>query len=218
MPALTDRPPASSPQPETGRHATAVTDTAVDTNAALTQVADLLLVAEFGLTVPAWDGASFLQIANARGALCELTVHDDGGIAWDYRSVHGCHVDLAQLVGITLDLLDPDGTQPRPAPAPHRAANSIHTAAARALTSRGMTATSRTLVDDPVNLTTFGQTIIANPAQPDRGTVCITNDGQLLWNVSTPDHPAGGLPLPAIGTAITRALIAAQHTPDHAGA
>lgn len=216
MPASTDQPLASSPHPEPVGPTMAATGTAADTDAALTQVADLFLDAEFNLTVPAWDRASFLQIANARGALCSLTIHDDGAITWDYRSVHGCHVDPAQLAAITLDLLDPDDTRPGPAPAPNRAASSIHAAAARALTSRGMTATSGTLVDDPTSFTIFGQAIIANPARPDRGTVAITDDGQLLWNVGTLGHPAGGLPLPAIGTAITRALIAAQHTPDHA--
>jgi hypothetical protein len=53
---------------------------------------------------------------------------------------------------------------------------------------------------------------ITNPDQPYRGTLDITDDGELSWYARAPHHPDGGIPLPDIAHTINRA----QHPATHA--
>jgi hypothetical protein len=55
-----------------------------------------------------------------------------------------------------------------------------------------------------------------NSRQPYRGTLDISDDGELSWYARTPHHPDGGIPLPDIANTINRALTRAQHPPTHA--
>lgn len=183
---------------------------------ALAAIVDLLSADGYGFTIPAWDGDAYLRISNALGALTSLTITARGDVTWEYRSTHGIHVDPAQLTAITLDLLDPDRTRPRPEPVPHRPSTAVHAAAGQALTALGLTAT-RSLTDPaPGPFGAYSEITVTNPGDPGRGIVCITADGELSWYVQGPHHPDGGLPLADIAAAITRALHAAWHAPSHA--
>jgi hypothetical protein len=55
-----------------------------------------------------------------------------------------------------------------------------------------------------------------NPDQPYRGTITITDDGELQWTTRAPHHPDGGIPLPDIAATIIRAITRVQHTSSHA--
>lgn len=55
----------------------------------------------------------------------------------------------------------------------------------------------------------------ANPDQPYRGTIEISDDGELEWRIRAPHHFDGGIPLPDIAATISRALTRAQHPATH---
>jgi hypothetical protein len=57
---------------------------------------------------------------------------------------------------------------------------------------------------------------ITNPRNPCRGTLDITDDGELSWYARVPHHLDGGIPIPSIAATINRALTRAQHPPTHA--
>jgi hypothetical protein len=198
--------PAPQPAPEPAAHWNP--DSPADQ--ALTKIIDLLFKDGYGFTIPAWDGDAYLKISNARGALTDLTISSEGNVTWDYRSIQGLHVDPAKLVVIAITLLDPDAKNPWPDLPPHTDRALIHIAASYALFRYGLS-TSR-LQSEP-----DGYTILAvtNPAQPSRGTVEITDDGQLTWYTRAPHHRDGGLTLADIAATITRALIRTQHTPSN---
>ncbi len=137
-------------------------------------------------------------------------------MVWEYRSIHGIHVDPARLVAIALDVLDPEGVQPRPEPAPHRPSMAIHAAARHALASLGMTTVVELAHEITGGLGNFAQTAAANPRCPARGIVDICDDGELCWHIRAPHHRDGGLPLTEITATITRALALAGHLPSNA--
>ncbi|HEY3902288.1 MAG TPA: hypothetical protein VGM14_00090 [Streptosporangiaceae bacterium] len=56
----------------------------------------------------------------------------------------------------------------------------------------------------------------ANPKQPCRGTLDISDDGELSWYARAPHHPDGGIPIPSIAATIDNALTRALHPPTHA--
>ncbi len=183
---------------------------------ALAAIADLLTDASYDLTIPSGDGDAYFRISNALGALTGLTISSQGNAVWEYRSIHGIHVDPARLVAITLDVLDPEDVQPRPEPSPHRPSMAIHAAARHALASLGMTTVVELACEAPGGLGTFAQTAAANPRCPGRGIVHVCDDGELRWHIRAPHHRDGGLPLTDITATITRALTRAGHLPSNA--
>lgn len=82
-------------------------------------------------------------------------------------------------------------------------------AAARcALFNYGFTTTSRRQ-PDPDAYTVLS---VTSPALPARGTVAITDDGELSWQTRAPHHRDCGLTLPDIACTLGRL----QHIPSHA--
>lgn len=180
---------------------------------ALAKIADHLLKYGYGCAVPAWDGTAYLKISNVLGAVTDLTITCLGDVTWEYRSTHGTHVDPAGLVVIATSLLDPDAPSMRADLPPHRARSAIHVAATCALRHCGLTVSRH-----PPEPGVFTVLTVTNPEQPMRGTVRITDDGELTWHAHAPYHRDGGLTLPDVAASITRALARTRHipTPDRA--
>ncbi len=197
--------PAPAPAPAACRNPDSPADQA------LTKIIDLLLDDGYDFTIPAWDGDAYLKISNALGALTNLTITSEGNVTWEYRSTHGDHVDPAKLVAIAISLLDLDAASPWPDPPPREERALIHVVASDALSRYGLT-TSR----QPPELDGYTILTVTNPAQPARGTVEITDDGELSWHTRAPYHREGGLNLPDIAAVISRALLRTEHTPSHA--
>jgi hypothetical protein len=156
--------------------------------------------------VPSWNDAAFLKISNAVQALTDLTIASDGEVTWEYRTLRYAHAIPERLISTAIELLDPDHIKPSSV-RPSEDANLTPLGAARhALARCGLTAN--------IASTIAGHRLtVTNPAQPCRGTIYITDDGELTWNTRAPHHSDGGIPLPDIAAAISRALAQAGHTP-----
>jgi len=177
---------------------------------ALTKIIDLLLQDGFGFTIPAWDGDAYLKINNALHAITDLTITSHGDVTWEYRATNCPHLHLSRLLGVAIELLDPDHTRSEPALGTNDGFPLVEIIR-YALYRYGLTATiDETRTDTGPVLTA------ANPHQPYRGTITISDDGELEWHTRAPHHPDGGIPLPDIATTISRALARARHAPSHA--
>jgi hypothetical protein len=176
----------------------------------LAKIVDLLLPAGYGFTIPAWDGDAYLRINNALRAITALTITSHGNVIWEYRATQPPHLYPSRLVGIAIELLDPDHTRPEPVMGSNDGfplAEIIRFYLHR----YGLTATiTETGTDTGPVLTA------SNPDQPHRGTIEISDDGELEWRARAPHHPDGGIPLPDIAATISRALTRAKHAPSHA--
>ena len=176
---------------------------------ALAKIVDLLLPAGYGFTIPAWDGDAYLRINNALRAVTNLTITSHGNVIWEYRSADCPHLHLSRLLGVAIEILDPDHTRAEPIlgsndgfPLPEIIRYALY--------RYGLTATITDTGTDTGPVLTA-----ANPDQPYRGTIEITDDGELEWRTRAPHHPDGGIPLPDIAATISRALTRAQHAPGH---
>jgi hypothetical protein len=169
----------------------------------------MLLPAGYGFTVPAWDGDAYLRINNAFRAITALTVTSHGEVTWEYRATDCPHLHMSRLVGVVIELLDPDHVRPEPILGTNDGFP-LAEIVRFTLYRYGLTATiTETGTDTGPVLTA------ANPDQPYRGTITISDYGELEWNTRAPHHPDGGIPLPDLAATITRALTRAQHTPSH---
>jgi hypothetical protein len=171
---------------------------------ALAMIARILAKDGYSLSVPSWDGHAYLRISNALQAHTELTITPHCDITWEYRSSRYPHTSEHRLTATAIELLDPGHTQPLPAPPPEPRNLTPLGAIRHALAGHGLTTT----------MTDTGAGVLlaaANPAQPCRGTILISGDGELKWTIHTPRHPDGGIPLGDIAAAITRALARADH-------
>ena len=173
---------------------------------AITTIMTMLADHGYSSSIPAWDGRAYLRISNALQAHTDLTITSGGGITWEYRSARYPHTSERQLTAVAITLLDPDDTKPLP-PLPPDGLQLTQLGAVRHALSRHGLAAAITAADDDI-----GPILTAtNPAHPCRGTITISSDGELTWTTRTPHHPDGGIPIPDIAAAITRALTRAEH-------
>ena len=176
---------------------------------ALTKIIELLLKDGFGFTIPAWDGDAYLKINNALHALTDLTISSNGDVVWEYRSMPCPHLHPSRLVGIAIELLDPDHIRREPTLGRNDGYPLVEIIR-YALFRYGFTATI-----DETGTDTGPALSVTNPARPYRGTLDISDDGELQWRTRAPHHPNGGIPLPDIAATISRALTRAQHPATH---
>jgi hypothetical protein len=104
MPALAP----AAPKPASRRNPDSPADQA------LGKIVDLLLPAGYGFTIPAWDGDAYLRINNALRAVTDLTITSHGNVIWEYRAADCPHLHPSRLVGVAIELLDPNHTGPEP--------------------------------------------------------------------------------------------------------
>jgi hypothetical protein len=171
---------------------------------ALTTIVNALTGHGYSFSIPSWDGHAYLRISNALQALTDLTITRQGHVTWGYRSSRYPHASERRLIATTIEVLHPGHTKPAPALPPEHLSLTPLGAIRRALADYGFSAVITPAGAGPI-LT------VSNPAQPWRGTVRITSDGELHWHTRAPHHPDGGILLPHIAGTITRALTRAEH-------
>lgn len=174
---------------------------------ALGKVVELLTEDGFGITVPAWDGDAYLRISSALHAITDLTITSHGNVIWEYRSIRCPHIAPARLIGMVIEVLDPDRTRRAPS-LPVYYGFPLVEVIRYGLFLYGFAAT----------ISEAGPVLtVANPDRPDRGTIRISDDGELSWRARAPHHRDGGIPLTDIGATISRALTRAGVGDEGAG-
>ncbi len=172
--------------------------------------ADALNAHGFDVRNPAQQGSSILQVTNVRGALCELVMCGSGVFDWEYRSLEGSQSDPSRLAAMAMCILSVDRAADSCVPVAHNRGVTLKGQIGRALADQGMHVSLNVLDTDELFFEVYSEVAITNPARPDRGTVCVADDGLLWWRgqVRNADHREDGLDLADITDTLTRTLLA----------
>jgi hypothetical protein len=172
----------------------------------LAAVAGQLRADGYGFSVPEGEGRACLRVAGGRRAVAGLSVTGDGRVTWDYRFGHCPYLEPGRVAGVAVDLLDPDRRRRAWGPFPDHGA-ALPEVAGCALLRHGFAVAARESAESGVILTA------RDPDQPCRGTVRVTGLGELRWDTWAPHHRDGGIPVPDIAAAISRALARVRRYP-----
>jgi hypothetical protein len=174
-------------------------------------VADALCSRGFDVRNPAKDESSYLRITNVRGTLCELTIHDSGVADWEYRSCDGSQPDPTLMTTIAMCILDP--APGNYGPVPHDPHLTLKGMIGRALADQGMLVSLHVLDTDRLFFDVYAEIAVTNPAQRDRGTIRVSDDGAIWWQcriLQDQESCIHGLELGEIADTIARALTTAH--------
>jgi hypothetical protein len=142
-------------------------------------LADRLTGRGFDVGGSAWDHTRRLQISNVRGALCEVSLRDDGHMSWEYRPCRGTHLDPAHVADMVMGILGAEDEQ-RGAYARHPGLT-FKGVVGRALAGCGMTVRLVTILRDDVSYDLYAEIEVTNPARPGRGRVRVTDHATVRW-------------------------------------
>lgn len=174
-----------------------------EAQAALHTLADGLTSQGFDIAGQAWEQSHQLAITNVRGALCQVSLRDDGHLTWEYRLCHGTYADPAHLTGIVLRLLGADIRQP----APRYPGLTLKGVVGRALAACGMTVRLVILQHDDITYDLYAEVEATNPTRLGRGRVRITDHATLRWECPHPATSCAAALNPAdLAAIIARAL------------
>lgn len=178
----------------------------------LRALADLIQEADF--TLECVGEIELVRIANARGALVDLSINEKGDLTCGYRPFAGRHVDPGQLASLVRGLLDPEAPEGEPVVL-RRDDLTLKGVVGRALADQGLSVSVHMLDIDQYFFDIYAEIHLINPAKPERGSVNLSDDGGMWWSC----RPLGigdgteGLALPEVAAAITKGLIRAGHRP-----
>ncbi len=172
-------------------------------------VADMLTEAGLDVLIPGPEDSVVLKITNVPRVLCDLTIASNGSVTCDYRTFDGGQADAAQLAAIALSLLSSALDES----AALRLSTSnvpLKEAVGRALAARGM----RVTLDPEGTDERFrdagadAEIVVTNPAEPERGTIGVDDDGALWWacRAYVPAQRLSGLGLDEVAATVARAL------------
>ncbi len=187
------------------------TGTGVDVSArAAEAIADALNMRGFDALIPTQQGTSFLQVTNARGALCQLTIYDSGVFAWEYRYRDSSRSDPSVLAAMITCILGGNRAADACVPVAHHPRMTLKGQVGRALAAQGMQVCLNVLDEDEPSFEVYAEIAIANPACRGRGFVCTADDGLICWHgrICDPDHPDDGLDLDEVTRTLARTLAA----------
>lgn len=166
-------------------------DTATDTtgtaSARLTdEIAQILAQQGFEYRRPDGEDSDRLTITNAPEGRCEIETDTYGYVTCDYCPRAGKSADPADISRAVARLL----AAPQDGPASeHPGINpaiSLKGAIGRAMRVSGLLAELRLWANDE-SFSVDADVAISNPQQPGRGTVLVTDDGWILWEVNVND-------------------------------
>jgi hypothetical protein len=166
-------------------------------------VADRLTDHGLDILGPAWGEAHCFRVPNVRGALCEVTVREDGTLAWEYRPFHGYRADPARITAIAAEVL---GAGSVASGAAGRAAGlTLKGAVGVALREAGLAARLGPVVPDESACEVYAEVEISNPGRAERGTVWVSDEGMIRWECQV-GPPGGGVEAAEAAETIARAL------------
>jgi hypothetical protein len=172
----------------------------------LAAIVELLGAGGYGFTIAPWGGQAYLK--GRHWVITELAVTGEGEVSWGYHFSECPYLDPVRVTGMAIDLLDPDRVGRLPVSFAEDCSVPFFDVPRRALVRCGFTAVITEAGDRAVHVLTVG-----NPARPHRGVVYVTEDGELRWNTRAPHHRDGGIPVPEIACAISRALNRRRYCP-----
>ncbi len=192
----------------TGRDQRAFTETAADVRLA---IADGLTAHDLDVLDPAGEGSQYLKVTNARGALCEIMISEDGSVTWEYRPFSG-GPGPAQITAMILELLGAGPDEDRGASSNQRPCPTLTGIVGQALTERGMRVQLAEAGRDEDLSELYAEIVVINPARPDRGTARASEDGMIWWEcrLSDPARSTRGIDPGEIAGTIARALTAGK--------
>lgn len=160
----------------------------------LQAMADVLTSHAFDVRSPVWENARVMSITNARGVLCDLSLHADGRVRFECLPCPGTFTSPAHTVATVLAVLgagmrDPDAVLLTP----HQGLT-FKGAVARTLAGYGMNARLNVIHRDEADFDIYAEVEVTNPVLPGRGRVSVADDGSLGWDCAFSDpatDPAG---------------------------
>ena len=170
--------------------------TAAESSAA---IADEFTASGFSAHDPAGNGSACLKLANARGALVDMSIASIGTRILEYRSCDGKHVDARRVAGIVLDILSPVSEHRDFIAAMNPAVMTLKGAVGVIAARHGLQVSLSVLGDDIEFFETYAEINVINLARPDRGTVRVNDDGALYWHycLQSPETDGDGVMLAA---------------------
>ena len=172
-----------------------------DADAAAEAVADGLTVQGFDVRTFASEECRYLKIDNVPSVVANLTVFSNGAVDWEYHCFDGNPHDVALMTAITLAILRDDDA---PAEAVQDPDVTLVSGIGQAALAGGLNATFGT--------SDAGEVAIDNPDRPERGSVRVSDFGDLWWSCRLRGRPRGadGLGLEEITRSVARAITCAQ--------
>ena len=158
--------------------------------ALMREMAEMLTEQGFDVRGPDCDESRQLAITNAPKGRCELDVGDSGWVTCEYFPWGGQRIipDVVSQAVLRLLAVSADKSLGADAAAHPRA--TLKGAVGHEMKARGLTVDLR-MSEDMVDYTIYAEVAITNPEQPGRGTVCVTDDGNIWWECHIDEITAG---------------------------
>lgn len=175
-------------------------------------VADGLTDHGFDIRNPAREERSTLKITNARAALIELSIKDNGEVEWEYHPLDGSQANprvLAVIVACLLGAELPATAGTRPQPCPPWTLKGI---AGRQLADAGLQVALTVIGIDDYAFDVYTEIIVTSQDHHERGAVSLADDGTVTWQCRIDDQT--GLSLADISESIALALTSTHHAND----
>jgi hypothetical protein len=144
------------------------------------EIGELLTQQGFDICESASEDSHLLTIINAPKARCAIDVDDSGWMTCVYCPRAGERTNPVEVSRAVLRMLAASMSEPPSDPVPPCQQIALKGAVGREMRARGLTADLR-LFEDTVDFSVYAEVEIANPQQPGRGTVCVTDDGNISW-------------------------------------
>ncbi len=194
-----------------------VTDTdpgTFDTDAAIEAIGDGLNAQDLDARTFASEECRYLKVTSVRSTVADLFIYPNGNVDWEYHSFDGTPHDPGRMTAITLAILHDTDSPDSPSAAVRYPHMTFLGSIGRAAIEQGLDAAFGSLDPDNAYFKIHDEVAIINPAQPNRGTVRVTDDGALWWNCQFRDQPHSedGLDLAGITGSVLRAITSSQTT------
>jgi hypothetical protein len=170
-------------------------------------VAGELTACGFVVTGLAGGDTCQCEITGIAGAYCEMDLMGTGALVWEYIPRAGA-LTPGEAVRLVLALLGATGPASGGMPAARYPGVAFKGAVGRALAACGMAARLVVVHLDHRNYEIDADVEVTNPAQPARGNVRVSDEGEIRWECAfaTPADRAAGLAPRDIAQTIATAL------------
>jgi hypothetical protein len=147
------------------------------------------------------------EITGIGGAQCEMDLMGTGALVWEYIPLPGA-LTPEEAVRMVLALHGVISLPSGGVPAARYPGVALKGAVGRALAACGMAVRLVVVHRDDVNYEIYADVEVTSPAEPSRGNVRVSDEGEIRWECSfaTLASPAGGLVPRDIAQTIATAL------------